>query len=101
MIVFFCRWLRRFFDVEESRLRLRLYLHEGLDLDAANEFWSHLTDIPVAQFGKPYRAVPDASIRQVKHVYGCAHVSYSCSRTHRGIMGLVRGLVGSPDALPG
>ena len=40
MIAFFLAWLRRFFEVDESRLRLRLYLHEGLDLDAANAFWS-------------------------------------------------------------
>jgi hypothetical protein len=32
MIVFFCAWLRRFFEIDESRLRVRLYLHEGLDL---------------------------------------------------------------------
>jgi len=33
MIWTFTTWLRRFFDVDESRLRMRLYLHEGLDLD--------------------------------------------------------------------
>src|SRR2546423_624921 len=38
MLVFFCTWLRRFFDVDETRLRLRLYLHEGLDIDAAVAF---------------------------------------------------------------
>jgi hypothetical protein len=32
MILFFLMWLRRFFDIDESRLRVRLYLHEGLDL---------------------------------------------------------------------
>jgi hypothetical protein len=37
MIAFFCAWLRRFFDVDESRLRVSVYLHEGLDLDAAEE----------------------------------------------------------------
>ena len=36
MIEFFCRWLRHFFDIDESRLRVRLYLHEGLDLDGGN-----------------------------------------------------------------
>jgi transcriptional regulator with XRE-family HTH domain len=28
MIAFFCAWLRRFFDVDEQRLRVRLYLHQ-------------------------------------------------------------------------
>jgi hypothetical protein len=29
MVRLFCAWLRHFFDVDESRLRGRLYLHEG------------------------------------------------------------------------
>ncbi len=57
MISFFCLWLRHFFDVDESRMRVRLYLHEGLDLDAAVEFWSRLTSIPPKQFPAPYRAM--------------------------------------------
>ena len=63
MIAFFCAWLRRFFDVDERRLRVRIYLHQGLDLDEAERFWSALTGVPRTQFGKAYRAVPDAGIR--------------------------------------
>lgn len=100
MIRFFCAWLRHFFDVDESRLRMRLYLHQGLDLDAAIGYWSALTEIPRSQFVKPYRAVADPTIRSAKHVQGCPAVSYSCSRTHRAIMGLVHALL-SDAAVPG
>lgn len=100
MILFFCCWLRRFFEIDESRLRIRLYLNEGLDLAAAIAYWSELTAIPAAQFGKPYRAVPDPTIRHAKHVHGCVTVSYSCSATHRSVMGLVRALLGDA-AIPG
>ena len=100
MVAFFCAWLRRFFDIEEDRLRVCVYLHQGLDLDAAEAFWSELTGVPLEQFRKPYRAVPDPSIRRTKHPYGCVYVGYSCTRTHRTIMGLVRALLGS-TALPG
>jgi len=100
MIVFFCSWLRRFFEIDESRLRVRLYLHEGLDLAAATAFWSELTGISESQFLKPYRAVPDPSIRRAKHVHGCVSVRYSCSTTHRSIMGLVGALLGDA-AIPG
>ena len=100
IISFFCSWWRHFFEVDESRLRLRLYLHEGLDIDAANEFWSELTGIPVTQFGKPYRAVPDPAIRTAKHVYGCPCVVYGCSHTHRAVTGLMAALLSS-DSLPG
>jgi hypothetical protein len=101
MISFFCRWLRTFFTVDEVRLRGRLYLHQGLDLDAATSFWSTHTGIPESQFSAPYRAVADPTIRQAKHVHGCCHVRYSCTRTHREVMGLVRALLTSPSPFPG
>jgi hypothetical protein len=100
IVAFFCRWLRAHFDIDESRLRIRLYLHQGLDLDAAERHWSRVTDIPRTQFGKPYRAVPDGGIRHNKHEYGCASVVYTCTRTHRRIMGLTRALLSS-DVIPG
>jgi hypothetical protein len=94
MITFYCAWLRRFFEIDEKRLRVRLYLHAGLDLGAAIAYWSALTGIPPSQFQKPYRAAPDPSIRHTKHVHGCVSIDYSCSATHRSIMGLVRALLG-------
>jgi hypothetical protein len=100
MISLFCTWLRRYFEVDESRLRARLYLHQGLDLEAAEAHWSSVTGIPRNQFGSAYRATPDPSIRRTKHENGCLSVVYSCSRTHRTIMGLVRALL-SPGAIPG
>lgn len=100
MIELFCVWLRRFFEIDETRLRARLYLHVGLDLEAATSFWSDLTGIPELQFHQPYRAVADASIRRTKHPLGCPSVSYGCSRTHREVMGLVGALLSS-EALPG
>jgi hypothetical protein len=100
MVRFFCAWLRRFFAVDESRLRARVYLHEGLSIEAAEQFWSELTAIPLTQFKAPYRAKPDPSIRRTKHVNGCMYVYYCCSRTHREIMGLVRALLSS-KAIPG
>jgi hypothetical protein len=100
MVGFFCAWLRRFFDIDESRLRVRVYLHQGLDLDAAQAHWSLVTAVPLAQFRKPYRAVADPSIRRNKHEFGCVYVDYSCTTTHRRIMGLVRALLSS-GAIPG
>jgi hypothetical protein len=100
MIQFFCKWLRDVFEIDEARLRACVYLHVGLDLDAAEEFWSAVTTIPRSQFTKAYRAVPDPSIRRNKHEHGCACVDYSSAEVHRSIMGLVRALLSSID-LPG
>lgn len=82
--------------MDEARLRVRLYLHQGLDLEEAESFWSKVTGIPRTQFGKPYRAVPDPSIRTAKHMRGCVTISYSCSATHRAVMGLVQALFVAP-----
>jgi hypothetical protein len=95
MIAFFCGWLRHFFDVDESRLRARVYLHQGLDLEAAEAFWSDLTGIPRDQFRQAYRAVSRQGIRHNKHEMGCAYVYYCCSKTHREITGLMRALLSS------
>lgn len=95
MISFFCAWLRRFFQIDESRMRVQVYLHEGLDLDVAEEHWAAVTGVPRNQFRKPYRAVPDPSIRTTKHEFGCVYVRYACTRTHRAIMGLCWALLSS------
>lgn len=93
MILLFCAWLRTFFDVEEARLRVRLYLHEDLDLEAATSFWSQLTGIPPRQFQQPYRAVADPTMRRNRHELGCPSVRYACTTTHRRVMGLVEALL--------
>lgn len=93
IIRLFMLWLRSSLEITESRLRVRLYLHEGLDLDAAEQFWSTLTEIPRPQFTRPYRAVPDPSIRRSKHPMGCPSITYSCSRSHRLVMGLIDALL--------
>lgn len=100
LIAIFLMWLRRFFEVDESRLRLRLYLHDGLDIETANVFWSHLTNIPLNQFAKPYRAIADPTIRKTKHIMGCPCVVYSCSLTHRRVMGMIEAVT-SHAAIPG
>jgi predicted transcriptional regulator len=94
LVRFFCAWLRTCFVIDEDKVRVRLYLHEGLDLAAATAFWSEVTGVAPERFRKPYRAVADASIRRAKHVHGCAHVSLASSYVHRQIMGLIRATYG-------
>jgi hypothetical protein len=96
----FVTWLRRCFAIDDARLRVRLYLHDGLDLQAAERYWSDLLDIPREQFRAPYRAVADDSRRLTKHLFGCPSVRYSDATLHRRVMGLVRAL-SSPTVFPG
>lgn len=101
MVAFYCAWLRRFFAVDEGRLRVRVYLHEGLDLDAAESFWADVTGVPRTQFQAPYRAKADPTMRRAKHEHGCVYVRYTCVHTLREIMGLVRALLASDDPFRG
>jgi hypothetical protein len=93
-------WLRRQFRIDESRMRAKIYLHEGLDLDAASAFWSGVLAIPVWQFTMPYRAADDPTRRHAKHVHGCATLQYSCTSTHRRVMAMIEAVT-SPFAIPG
>ena len=95
MVRLFMAWLRRFFEPDEDRLRATVYLHQGLDLMAAEQHWSGVTGIPVGRFGAPYRAVPDPTIRSNKHKFGCVYVFYASSRSHRQVMGLIAALLSS------
>jgi transcriptional regulator with XRE-family HTH domain len=97
MVGLFLTWLRRFFPIDERRLRVALYLHQGLDLDAAVRFWEEVTGIPSVQFRKPYRAAADPTMRRNKHPMGCVGVSYGSSRAHRGVIGLVDALLSCPS----
>ena len=100
MVRFFCDWFRRYFAPDETRLRVRVFLHVGLDMEAAECHWSSVTGVPTAQFQAPHRVAADPSIRRIKHEFGCAYVRYHCTRTHREVMGLVRALLSS-EVLPG
>jgi transcriptional regulator with XRE-family HTH domain len=96
----FVDWLRRNFDIEEDRLRARLYLHQGLDIDEATAYWSAVTSISERQFQRPYRAVADPSRRRTKHERGCLTIVYHCSVTHRRVMASVAAITSRFD-LPG
>jgi hypothetical protein len=65
-----------------------------------------LVDIAARSESKRKRvrcAAPSMSTKRVcvfactcnKHEFGCVYVRYSCSRTHRRIMGLIRALLSS------
>lgn len=88
----FVTGLRREIEIEESRLRVNLYLHEGLDLDVSTTHCSSLLDIPQGRFRQPYRAVSVPSRRRAKHVHGCATALYSCTITHRRVMPMIEAI---------
>lgn len=93
-------WLRHEFHIDEQRLRARVYLHEGLDIDEATGFWSRALGIQRSRFQKRYRAVADSSIRSRKHVRGCATTIYSDAFLHRRVMARIAAITSRFD-IPG
>lgn len=100
MIVTFATWLRHFFEIDESRLRMRLYLHADLDVESAIAYWSALVEVPATQFAKPYRAVADATLRRNRHIHGCPAISYCSTAIHRRVMGMISAVL-CTSAFPG
>lgn len=96
----FLRWFRSAFPIDEGRLRVGLYLHADLDLEAAVRYWSNVTGVPPDQFHKPYRAVVDPTMRGNRHEFGCARIVYSDTSLHRRVMARIRA-IGSALADPG
>jgi len=94
---FFISWLRRFFEIDEPRVRASLYLHRELDFEAATAFWSDVLAIPPSQFNQPQIVDREARLKTSKHEFGCITIRYHCTRTHRDVMGLVRALLSSQD----
>jgi transcriptional regulator with XRE-family HTH domain len=86
LVRIFATWLRQAFVIDETRLRMVLYLHADLDLASATSFWSRSIGVPVEQFSKPYRAVVGGPTRSNRHEHGCATLVYNCRLTHRRVM---------------
>ena len=102
LILVFVTWLRRFFEIEESRLRIRLYLARRVSTSTQrSEFWSHLTanpGEPVRQAVSCRRGSDDPDGRSTSWD---AHASiYSCALTHRRVMGMIEAVT-STAAIPG
>ncbi len=101
MIFVFVTWLRHFFEIDERRLRVRLYLHADLDLDAAIAFWCELTGDPggaVPQAVPGSRRCDDASNEARRSA--ALRSSTAALTIHRRVMGMIEALL-STTALPG
>ena len=100
VMLVFLRWLRMFFEIDERRLNARLYLHEGLDLETAEAYWSELLSIPRERFHAAYRPVQRSSFKASKHQLGCVSVGYTDVSVFRRVMATGRQIT-STLAIPG
>ncbi len=54
IVRFMMKWFRKFCRVPEEKLKAYLNIHSGQGEAAIKEFWSDVTGIPTARFGKSY-----------------------------------------------
>ena len=86
VLIYFVFWLRKYFDIEELRLRCRLYLWENINEESAKSFWSKNLNIPISQFTKSYISKSKPKIRKQRHNFGVCRVSYGSKKIFQDII---------------
>ena len=73
---YFVTWLRKYFKINEQKLKCRLYLWDFLNESKAKLFWSRKLNIPLNQFTKTYFSKSKPNVRKIKHENGVCRISY-------------------------
>lgn len=76
MIQLFLRFLRQICGVDEKRLRVLLYCYANQKIEKLKRFWQNITNIPLAQFTKPYVRKDFLPEKKDKMKYGLVHIRY-------------------------
>lgn len=82
----FLALLRRVFTIDESRLRIRLHLHEYHNQAAAVAYWSKLLGVPVAQFQSTYIKPRNPSKKFRQNFMGICFIKYGDSHMRRKVL---------------
>jgi len=80
ILVYFVSWIRKYFFIQEERLKCRLYIWENLDENKCKKFWSKKLKIPLSQFTKSYISKSNPKIKKNKHNFGVCRVSYGSKK---------------------
>lgn len=86
ILKYFVSWLRQYFDIDEKRLKGRIYIWNSFNDKKAKKFWSKELRILVSQFTKSYISKSKPNVRKARHEYGVCRVSYGSTKIFREIM---------------
>ena len=86
VLVYFVSWFRKYFKIDENKLRGRLYIWSSLNERKAKEFWSKELNVPVSQFTKSYISKSKPNVRKVRHEHGVCRISYGSTKIFKEIM---------------
>ena len=88
LVRLFVALLRNTFDIDESRFRVALQIHEYHDVRRVTAFWSRALKIPKSQFWKPYLKKRGNGKKYRKNFAGICNVHYASSAIQRELMAL-------------
>jgi transcriptional regulator with XRE-family HTH domain len=74
LILFMVGWLKRVCKIEPSILKPHLNIYSQQDDLALKRFWSELTGIPLANFGKSYVKPANKGFKKNNLYYGTMHI---------------------------
>lgn len=89
LISVFLALFRSGFTVDESKLRVKVHLHEYHDERKQLAFWSLVTNVSLAQFNRAYLK-PHTGKRKKDGYAGCVSVRYYDCRIARQVLALAR-----------
>ncbi len=75
MIRCFIKLLKIAFNIDNRKFRALIHIHEYHDENSLKEYWSKITDIPLAQFTKSYLK-PHTGISKKPGYMGSINISY-------------------------
>ncbi|MBU0576526.1 helix-turn-helix domain-containing protein [Patescibacteria group bacterium] len=75
MIGAFMVLLRQSFELDESKFRILVHIHEYHHEESILNFWSKITNVPLSQFSKSYLKL-NTKVRRKPKYMGCARIRY-------------------------
>lgn len=97
LIKYFVDTFRKAFEVDESKFRVVMHIHNYHDINKQIEFWSKITRIPKSQFTKPYNK-PNTGKRIKADYQGCISLRYYGRGMRQEMMFLIKEILNNRHA---
>ena len=92
LMKFFLSLLRKCYNIDEKKLRIRIHFHYYHKIKKVKQFWSKNLNIPLSQFGKVYIKKRSKTKKFRKNFAGICFVYYGDSKIRKEILGLNKAL---------
>lgn len=85
ILTYYLKWLRKYYDINETRLKGRLHIWNNINEQKPKEFWSKKLKIPIKQFTKSYISKSILNIKKQRHEFGVCRISYGSVKIFQDI----------------